>query len=594
MAWNSSSTYVSGTIGYQLDWQYSTSRMQVLSTRNANKIYTLSYTDVSYKWNSKKIYQFNTKVLSLYAITASFSVVAGDLTNWGERFNYYNGASSSNISPGATATQSYIFYSTPPSSITSNKYLTISANGSFNSTGSANEGIVGLDTSELDFTIQGFSYYKLVGRDLEDAGGAGSLGWYYSKSSDVYYWYDRVTGSQSSYTAANNTGYHPVGGSYNNRISDVGYRLNNYIGRFVPYTYFNLSFKYKNINNQPLRIYLSPNPPSSSPANWNDLQFGSMAQPSGSQLIAVLTQSFSGTYSSNDYEIPHSFYSLKGNQYIYFVGGYVGASASTTSGTTYSSIYLSNIKIDGGYHSGNNRQYVMNNYSTYSVPTGLTGATYSAYVGSGNTVNAVSSLSVSQIFSKLGNGAFKAGIWENGVWNSGWRVDDGMYEFSKISQFFSYNKDKRWRVQIEGASSSVSKFQIGDNVSIGNIVAIDINEERRLLKGYFTIINKIDNSIVVEFDNNFPLRRIERDSDYHRIYVTKNVWLSGGFLNGYFRGIWNYGLFKGYPLITEMYDSHWIDGIFDGGHFSTSKYTIQILLILFSNLVMLVYYGLLL
>ena len=58
------------------------------------------------------------------------------------------------------------------------------------------------------------------------------------------------------------------------------------------------------------------------------------------------------------------------------------------------------------------------------------------------------------------------------------------------------------------------------------------------------------------------------------LYVTQNVWLSGGFLNGYFKGIWNYGLFKGYPLITEMYDSHWIDGIFDGGHFNTVKYTV--------------------
>ena len=95
-----------------------------------------------------------------------------------------------------------------------------------------------------------------------------------------------------------------------------------------------------------------------------------------------------------------------------------------------------------------------------------------------------------------------------------------------------------------------------------------------MLKNYFTIINKTVDTIIVEFDNNFPLRRIERDSENHRIYVTKNVWLSGGFLNGYFKGIWNYGLFKGYPLITEMYDSHWIDGIFDGGHFNTVKYTV--------------------
>lgn len=558
MAWNSSSTKIG--LSWYLDWQYSVSRMQVLPTRDPNKLYTLSYTDTNYNWNSKKTYQFSTKVLSLYLTTASFSV----RTNWNEKFNYYSGASSSNSVP--TATQSYIFYSTPPSSVTSNQHLTITTNGTFSSTGIANEGIVGLDTTELDFNIQGFSYYKLVGREIENGGGDGSLGWYYSKSSDSYYWYDRVSGNPTSSASASAAGYFPVGGSYNNRVSNIGYRLNNNISKFVPYTYFNLSFGYQNETNHTLKIYLSPNLPTTSPATWTELILGTMSSvPSNSQLIAVLTQST---------PTGHSFYGLKGNQYLYIVGGYVGVSASTPSGTTYSSISLSNIKIDGGYHSGNNRQYVMNNYSTYSVPTGLTGATYSAYVGNGNTVNATYSLSVGQIFSKLGNGNFKAGIWENGVWNSGWRVDDGMYEFTRISQFFSYNKDRRWRIQIEGASASVSKFEIGDNVAIGNIVAIDINEERRLLKGYFTIINKIDNSIIVEFDNNFPLRRIERDSDYHRIYITKNVWLSGGFLNGYFKGIWNYGLFKGYPLITEMYDSHWIDGIFDGGHFSTSKYIV--------------------
>jgi hypothetical protein len=71
----------------------------------------------------------------------------------------------------------------------------------------------------------------------------------------------------------------------------------------------------------------------------------------------------------------------------------------------------------------------------------------------------------------------------------------------------------------------------------------------------------------VELNNNFPYRRIEKDSENHKIRITKNIWLNGAFLNGYFEGIWNDGLFRGYPFITEMYDSHWIDGQFDGGHF---------------------------
>ncbi len=92
-----------------------------------------------------------------------------------------------------------------------------------------------------------------------------------------------------------------------------------------------------------------------------------------------------------------------------------------------------------------------------------------------------------------------------------------------------------------------------------------------MIKKYFTIIKKTDNSIILEFDTDFPIRRIEKDSEYHRIYVTKNIWLSGGFLNGYLQEFVNYGLFKGYPLLTEMYNSHWIDGVFDGGTLSVLK-----------------------
>lgn len=187
-----------------------------------------------------------------------------------------------------------------------------------------------------------------------------------------------------------------------------------------------------------------------------------------------------------------------------------------------------------------------------------------------NIYGTVSNLSV--LNSKVGNGKFKAGVWENGVWNSGWRVDENVYEFNDISLSFSLRTENvRWRIQIEGSTYSVSKFEVGDRISIGNIVAININEERKLLKNYFTIVNKSDTSLIVEVDNVFPIRRIKKDSENHKILVTKNVWLNGGFLNGYFKGVWNDGLFKGFPLITEMYNSHWVDGKFDGGHFYAEK-----------------------
>ena len=192
-------------------------------------------------------------------------------------------------------------------------------------------------------------------------------------------------------------------------------------------------------------------------------------------------------------------------------------------------------------------------------------------MGIGNNVipNSVTS-SVTTVNSLAGNGRFNSGIWENGVWNNGWREDLTRRDFYKIDQFYSYEKDKKWRVKISG--NATQSFIIGDKVSISNIVAIDINEERKLLKKYYTIVDIGSNYVEVEFENDFPLRRIEMDSDEHRIYISKNVWLSGVFLNGYFKGIWNSGLFSGYPLITKMDESHWIDGIFNGGHFTSNKY----------------------
>jgi hypothetical protein len=416
----------------------------------------------------------------------------------------------------------------------------------------------------MDYRIQGFAFYKwgdspyTRGGTSSDFPGAlpqNGLGWTYDgnyNSGELLHWYD------DSQVTLN-----PVGGGPTSKIASVGYRQNNYIAKFIPYTYFNLSFNYQNVGNFPLEIYLSSTLPT--------INSGSFSNPGS--LIGTLTQSISViagvTYSSNSYSIPHKFYSLTGAKYIYFKAPFVG----TQSSATYSLIYITDLLIEGGYHPGNNEQYQTTNVTSI-IPYGLTGATYSTYIGNGNTINATQSLSISQISSNIGNGSFKSGVWENGVWNSGWRYDDGVKEFNKIYQYFTYNKSKRWRVQIEGSSDSVNSFEIGDKVAIGNIIAIDINENRKTIKGYFTIINKTDTTIIVEFDNDFPLRRIEKDSDNHRIYVTKNVWLSGAFFNGYFRGVWNYGLFKGYPLITEMYDTHWIDGTFDGGHFNTTYYTV--------------------
>jgi hypothetical protein len=535
-------------------WIMSGTGMGISASTVAEKaaMHWLDYRDVSNTFYSDKTYQISTYARHTFN-TTTFSVTFAT-----EKFEYLT---SKGTFRGLTGYN--YFYSSPQRNTTTTTYLTYNANGLFGtwSSVSAPPRIYDVKINELKWSIQGFSWFKVnkesfspspivPGVSLLDINASDSLGWHYDSTNNLFLWNDRQI-------VDNNI--QPAGGPYGFKGATSGYRQNNYISRFIGYQFFNLYFDYQKIGgtySDGVSIYLSPSLPSSDASVTT--------QPSNSVLLATMTQSGS-TYSY--------FFGLQGGQYLYFV-----ASKTTLTGVGSYSMILSNIKVEGAYHPGNNRQYLTTNYGTYSdpttlVPIGLTGATYSAYVGIGNSVNATFSLTINQIFSKLGNGKFKAGIWENGVWNSGWRYDENVHEFYEIGRFFDYEKSKIWRFIISGPESSALAFEVGDKVSIGNIVAIDVNENRKLIKSYFTIISKSTDSIVVELINNFPLRRIEKDSSNHRILVTKNVWLSGGFLNGYFKGIWNYGIFKGYPLITEMYDTHWVDGVFDGGHFYSEYHT---------------------
>ena len=184
-----------------------------------------------------------------------------------------------------------------------------------------------------------------------------------------------------------------------------------------------------------------------------------------------------------------------------------------------------------------------------------------------------------------GNGAFLSGIWENGVWNNGfrsrrWIGDRDVFRLSSIDRLKTYQTDKNsgwkknWTITLVSIDSLFG-ISVGDKVSVGNIIGIDINDKRVLLKDYYSVTalgnNGINDTITLSLLTSFPLRSIEQDSENHIIYLTKNIWLSGAFLNGYFSGVWNNGLFKGYPRITEMSNSHWIDGKFDGGHFISNN-----------------------
>jgi hypothetical protein len=183
---------------------------------------------------------------------------------------------------------------------------------------------------------------------------------------------------------------------------------------------------------------------------------------------------------------------------------------------------------------------------------------------------------------KYGNGQFKRGVWKTGVWNDGWRStwdgSDDIYYFESININTFQLSPNMWMLKIDSNTNPNNTLNIIDNlfvndfISLSNVVGIDLNEERYLLKDYYRISN-IDVSgaiitLTIEIPiAKFPLRRFEVDSSIHLIYVTKNIWLGGTFLNGYFRGIWNYGLFKGFPFTTVMKDSHFVDGKFDGGRF---------------------------
>ena len=329
--------------------------------------------------------------------------------------------------------------------------------------------------------------------------------------------------------------------------------------------------------------------------------------------ILALTQSDSSNSTNPGAAKLQYLFGLEGNQFLFIVGDKVSNINDPNNSNVLAQrlrASLKNLKIDGGYHDANNRMYRVNDDvfgintsptenttitnpnivpqpdlsmtfssmsdggdNTFSLLSRIENVSYSTYVGTGN-LNDPTTLSISAVSAKIGNGKFLSGVWENGAWNSGWRKDDNLHEFYNISDFFSYNRDKRWRFSISGSLDAVSNFEVGDKVSIGNIVAIDVNNERKLIKSYFTIITKTLNSIAVEFESDFPIRRIKIDSEIHRIYITKNVWLSGGFFNGYFTGVWNNGYFKGFPYITEMFDTHWLDGKFDGGHFQSRKRSI--------------------
>jgi hypothetical protein len=530
-------------------------------------LYLRNYSKINFRKN--KTYQISLELNRTMGSGISFSIN----TPWSTGMDYNTknryGETCSTLPVGpaiylSNTSNNLFFYSSPNDDILTNDAIIIKANGYITTNAQT---ITKVYLREIDFSIQGFAFY----RDNNSGTSSTSLnlsntdgcGWCYYADTNSYVWYDNISNPiRPVINLVSASGDNYVMASYSVTSPPSGVNPSfmkvNCLYKFISESTFNLSFTYTKLSgntHEGISIYLSQEPPSN---NYEQVASGNFI-PSDAILLSSYTQSGS-TYSA--------YFGLSGNQYLI-----ITASFSTSTNI----ISLTNVDISSGYWSGNNRNYVTIDGSNYSEPLeiypNLQNATFSAYTGTGNTYNATSSLDVQKISSKIGNGKFMAGIWENGVWNSGMRDDENAYEFYSIGVFFHYNQGKNWRFQIIGPESSVSNFEVGDKISIGNIVAIDFNGERKLLKGYYTIFSKSTNFIIVEIINNFPLQKIEKDSENHRILITKNVWLSGVFLNGYFKGVWNNGLFKGYPLLTEMFDSHWVDGTFDGGHFQNRQYS---------------------
>ena len=179
-------------------------------------------------------------------------------------------------------------------------------------------------------------------------------------------------------------------------------------------------------------------------------------------------------------------------------------------------------------------------YEAFGYPTGnmqITADTLFATQGLTHSIEVDEFL----VETQFGNGAFKKGTWENGVWNNGGR--DIFYENTEDIKFFDtvtfYQLSRDiWQIVLTGDDiANIDTFTVGDDVSIGNIVLIDINGKRKLIKDKFKVVS-IDTDLNYLYVNtviNFPIRRVQRDSDKHKIKVTKNIWLSGLYLDGRFK-----------------------------------------------------------
>jgi hypothetical protein len=433
--------------------------------------------------------------------------------------------------------------------------LTLTANTLFNVD---NFSIEKVSIYDSKWTLQGYAAYTKIGTGTQDIiilnGGVieSSNGWHYFDNKFIYSFHYANANVNCPFGSDNIDDY------FSDKKQDEKYIEYNFISRYIDVQTFNLSFDYTNSNTYlKISIYNGNKLPNSM-SHLDELIKSEDVIKIGEIDASNWGKPTQGTKQNCEYV------GLEGNQYIFIV-----ATKSPNASANFSNyLKIENLKIEGEYHKLNNTLFIDLD-SSYKSTVATFLPSYSIKLGKGNNVNSKSN-DIYIVNSKIGNSNFYSGIWETGVWQSGWR-DSKQYSFIDVDQFFSYDNDRIWRFIISG-NTLVSNYDlnIGDKISISNIVAIDINNDRRLIKNYFKISEISGTSLVVEFVYDFPIKSIEKDSDNHLILVTKSVWLHGIFLNGRFKGNWIDGIFKGYPFITKMEESHWIDGDFHGGHFRSN------------------------
>lgn len=491
--------------------------------------------DIPFTFNQKKNYQYVTEISS--------SGPVGDIISMVFNSPFPTTQIDTNSNLDATSIVKFYAYAKPINNATSNNIVDYISTENMNTSSTY---IKNAEINEIDFFINGQREYLDLGT-YSNAFTQPS-GWSYTDSdlpnTGRYNWFYSATSSSTP------PRYVTSGSNLSSTYSV------NFISTIIDYDSFNLELNYDFSSvgpNDMLNIYLVTQNNLTSPNNW--------------QFVSSLTAS--GTFSKEG---------LLGKNADGTKNLLVISASYSTVDNSLMDAWVENISILGAYHpSLNNTQQLLtlsnqyNNNTSLQIPDIDQNSSY--------FYNLLLNNNLYPLFSKIGNGIFRSGIWENGVWNNGWRDDEQARDFDSVALSVLTNTDISWKVELRGSTQSIVDLSAGDKVSIGNIIAIDINDNRKLLKDYYTIenlgIEYPQNGpgygwIRVNLDTTFPYRRIEKDSPNHKIKVTKNIWLSGGFFNGYFSGVWNNGLFRGLPLLTEMYNTHWIDGYFNGGHFNSS------------------------